>query len=299
MRSVLVAAAFGFLSLDLLAHETVQVSADLATVRSGPGTGYAQIGAVAVGQSYVAFATSGSWRKIWYGPGAGWISSSLLTATGAVYAKVTTSSLNVRTGPGTGYDVVGTAGEGSYWATVESSGAWQKIWFGGAARWVHGGYLSTGLSNPLALPTSKAKFVQLPASGTGYYSYASSSRRWGTPSLVYGLLNVASDWTVQHDWPAIGIGDISLKYGGDISGHLSHEVGKDVDVYPVRTDTTGPTTITSSTYSRARTKDLITHHVKPLMNVRVIFFNDSQIYNALSYVQYWSNHSNHFHVRIW
>lgn len=287
------------LAISASAHDTVQVTIDGLAVRSGPGTGYAQIGAVASGQSYVAYSTSGSWRKIYYGPGSGWVSSSGVTATGGMRAYVTAPSLNVRSGPGTGYDVVGTVSQGTYWATLQSSGAWQKICYAGAERWVHGGYLSSNLSNPLGLPTSTAKFIQLPASGDGFYSYTSGGRRWGTPSMVYGLLAVASDWTAQHDWPAIGIGDISLKYGGDIDGHVSHEVGKDVDILPVRTDTTGGTTIYSSTYSHARTKDLITHHVKVHMNVKVIFFNDPNIHNPLSYVQPWPNHENHFHVRIY
>jgi len=66
----------------------------------------------------------------------------------------------------------------------------------------------------------------------------------------------------------------------------------------VRTSGEGPITIYDSAYSHARTKDWITHHIKPTMNVNVIFFNDPQIYQPLSYVQYWDNHHNHLHLRI-
>jgi uncharacterized protein YraI len=269
-------------------------------VRSGPGTGYSVIGAVSSGQSYVRVASSGDWRKIWFDHRTGWVHSSYLTSSSAPERRVTASSLNVRTGPGTGYALAGTAPQDSWWTVVDSSGDWRKIYHGGAARWVHGAYLTStsGGGSTGGLPTSSAGYVQLPASGPGYYAYSSSGRRWGRPAMVYGLITAGSTWNSAHDWARMGVGDISLPNGGPMSGHASHQVGKDADVRPVSNSSyEGPLTRFASNYSSFRTKDLITDHVKPAMSVNVIFYNDPNI-TPLSYVTTWPNHDNHFHVRI-
>jgi murein endopeptidase len=117
--------------------------------------------------------------------------------------------------------------------------------------------------------------------------------------MIYGLMNAGASWMAQHDWPRIGVGEISLKNGGPISGHTSHQVGKDADLRPVRVSGEGPTAVGESSYSKARSLDLITHHLKLSLNVQLIFFNDAQIDSQLSYVQSWPNHYNHMHVRIW
>lgn len=296
MKSSLVP-IFAFLAaVPLAAQEAVSIGVPALNVRNGPSPDHALIGKVYSEQIYVAVATSGNWRKIWYGQGTGWVYTPYLSPTNAPMAQVT-ASLNVRTGPGTGYDVVGTAPAGSWWSISGSSGAWRKIHFKGAVRWVHGAYLSTG--GPVAPPVSSVGFIQLPASGTGFYSYSPPGDRWGAPAMIYGLMHAAASWDDQHDWPRLGIGDISLKNGGPMPGHVSHKVGKDADLFPVRKSGEGSTVVGSSTYSQTRTKDLITHHLKQNLNVKVIFFNDSSIYNSLSYVDYWPNHYNHMHVRIW
>ena len=61
--------------------------------------------------------------------------------------------------------------------------------------------------------------------------------------------------------PATGqvpLGDVGFEHGGDIPGHASHEVGIDVDLWPIRTDsaqcTAGRITWQSATYDRAATR---------------------------------------------
>lgn len=288
------------------AHETIQITASTLNVRSGPGTGYPVIGMISAGQVYVRISTSGPWEKIWYAQTTGWVYGSYTTTVSVAKASAE-ANVNVRMGPGADYAVVGTAPEGSWWAVIGSSGSWKQIYYKGAVRWVYGTYLasdstpSPATAGGSGLPTSSAGFVQLPASGPGFYAYSSGDRRWGTPACVYGLMNAAKSWNEQHpSWPRLGVGDISLKYGGTMSGHASHKVGKDVDIRPVAsTGYEGPLTTGSGNYSSSRTKDWITQHVKVKMNVNVIFFNDPAIYNSLSYVQYWPNHYNHMHVRVY
>ena len=59
---------------------------------------------------------------------------------GLFRAKVTVSSLNVRTGPGTGYSIVGRLGYGTVVTVYATSGSWYKILYGGAYRWCAGWY---------------------------------------------------------------------------------------------------------------------------------------------------------------
>lgn len=149
-------------------------------------------------------------------------------------------------------------------------------------------------------PVHISGFIQLPASGNGYYSYTSSYRRWGVPRMINGIKSTGSSWKSGHpSWPRIGVGDISLQYGGYMSGHVSHRLGVDVDVRPVRTYGEGPTSYGWSTYSRYRTTHLLVSHVKPRFPVRIIFFNDPALYGPYSWINYWPGHANHFHMRIW
>ena len=61
-------------------------------------------------------------------------------------------------------------------------------------------------------------------------SHAGSGRRFGLPALV-GMLERSSD-LVARKYPGgvLSLGDLSQKHGGDITGHHSHESGRDADV---------------------------------------------------------------------
>jgi N-acetyl-anhydromuramyl-L-alanine amidase AmpD len=112
-------------------------------VRSGPSTSYSIIGSVANGQAYVSIATSGSWHKVYYKNNTGWCHGGYMTQISATGVKITVSSLNVRTGPGTGYSAVGTVSLDQRYVQITTSGGWRKIWWGGGAYWVYGSYTST------------------------------------------------------------------------------------------------------------------------------------------------------------
>lgn len=124
--------------------KAVQCTADSLNVRSGPGTGYSIIGGISNGQRYVSIATSSGWHKIYYKNNTGWCYGGYLTTvTGVTGVKVETSSLNVRTGPGTGYSIVGTVSLGQRYVRITASSGWFKIYWGGGAYWVYGSYTST------------------------------------------------------------------------------------------------------------------------------------------------------------
>ncbi len=112
-----------------------------ANVRSGPGTSYAIVGSRTRGTE-VSGTLSGSWLKI---GDSQHISTSVLstdpiggisTTTRYVSASV---AANVRSGPGTGYGVVGTIARGTKVTGALSSSGWLKI---GDGRWLGPSVLS-------------------------------------------------------------------------------------------------------------------------------------------------------------
>ena len=97
------------------------------------------------------------------------------------------------------------------------------------------------------------------------------------------------------------LGDAGFEHGGTIPGHDSHDVGLDIDVWPVRTDsaqcTAGRITWQSATYDRAATRQLaqIIRAAAP-GHVKFILFNDPQLIAEGLTTQY-ANHDNHLHIR--
>jgi hypothetical protein len=99
----------------------------------------------------------------------------------------------------------------------------------------------------------------------------------------------------------VPLGDASFEHGGDIPGHASHEVGLDIDIWPVRTDsaqcTAGRITWQYSTYDRAATRALVQAiRATAAGHVALIYFNDPVLIGEGLTTQY-PNHDNHLHVR--
>lgn len=118
-----------------------KVNTGTLNVRSGPGTSYSIKGTVSSGQIYIAPATQNGWFKIWYDGSFGWCSGSYVTTqTGVTAVKCNVSTLNVRSGPSTGYAIVGSMSNGQQYARISISGDWRKIWFKNAGRWCYGPY---------------------------------------------------------------------------------------------------------------------------------------------------------------
>ncbi|HET8642694.1 MAG TPA: penicillin-insensitive murein endopeptidase [Pseudonocardiaceae bacterium] len=123
---------------------------------------------------------------------------------------------------------------------------------------------------------------------------------WGTASTI-GQLERAAAVFAGTGQGRVPLGDVSFEHGGDIPGHASHEVGVDVDVWPIRTDSAQCTgariTWQSSAYDRAATRQL----VQAIRNaapgqVELIFFNDPTLI-AEGLTSSYPNHDNHLHIR--
>ena len=74
--------------------------------------------------------------------------------------------------------------------------------------------------------------VQLPADGPGWQVMRlSRDRRWGTTELVEYIEALATS-AAQAGWPGILVGEMGPARGGPMkSGHASHQIGLDVDIW--------------------------------------------------------------------
>src|SRR5947209_39456 len=88
---------------------------------------------------------------------------------------------------------------------------------------VVGGYADGCLAGAVALPTDGP---------TWQVMRLSRNRNWGHPSLVRFLERYAPKASQAAHWPGLLVGDLSQPRGGPaLSGHASHQVGLDVDVW--------------------------------------------------------------------
>jgi len=131
---------------------STMVATGNVNLRTGPGTSYGIITYIPRGATVQASGTvSGSWVQVEYNGRTGYASGNYLTAAGdettgaptATGSAVTTADVNVRTGPGTAYSVVGYARRATTVPTTgRTSGNWTQVIWSGTARWISSSYLS-------------------------------------------------------------------------------------------------------------------------------------------------------------
>lgn len=127
-----------------------------------------------------------------------------------------------------------------------------------------------------------------------------TAANWATAAAVAQLEQAARSFATTGQGK-IAYGDAGLEHGGDIPGHGSHEVGLDIDIWPIRTDnaqcTAGRITWQSATYDRAATRQLL-QAIRSTApgHVRIVFFNDP-VFISEGLTQEWPAHDNHLHVR--
>lgn len=278
----------------------MRVTASALNVRSGPGGNYSVITTIARGQVYPALEWRGSYLKLQIGARTGWAHGTYLARTTTPLFRVTASALNVRSGAGSQYRVLGRLGNGVCVAVRGSSGPWRNFNYEGGSAWVHSSYLRSVTAAP-STPSnpapsrrrSAAGYIQLASSGTGFYSYGQAYKRWGTPRLVYAIERTGRSWN-QIRRTRFGVGNISLQNGGYMAPHSSHRRGVDVDIIPQRNDgRENGITIHQGAYSRYWTQRLI-DSFRAQISTRVILFNDSRVRGVV----YWAGHDNHFHASV-
>ena len=123
----------------------------LLNIRSTPSTSAKIIGSLAHGTSVSILDKSGDWYKISYNGKTGYIKGEFLNlgsaegaTTGTIRLKDSSSSLNMRSGPSTNSNVVGSLPHGTVVNILGTSGQWYKISYNGKVGYVRGDYLTLG-----------------------------------------------------------------------------------------------------------------------------------------------------------
>ena len=159
------------------------VTADSLNVRSGPGGSNSKVGRVSYGSQIEILEEKNGWYRVEHGTTKGWVCgryvqkleeekeddkpgffSRLFGGGGSDDEEdtssdntgtVTASRLNVRSGPGSSNDKVGSLSRGEKLTILAKDGIWYKVKCGDTEGWVHGNYVNTGV--PVLDGSSKRK----------------------------------------------------------------------------------------------------------------------------------------------
>ncbi len=118
-------------------------------VRSSASITSSVVGSLAHGTVVKITGTYGDWYKIEFNGGTGYVKNDFITkggtigsGNGTIVLQDPSSSLNVRSGPSTGYSVVGSLSHGSIVKILESKDNWYKISCNGITGYVRGDYVA-------------------------------------------------------------------------------------------------------------------------------------------------------------
>ena len=171
----------------------------------------------------------------------------------------------------------------------------------------------------------QAGAVQLPESGPTWQAMRlSRNRNWGQPELIAFIERLSRKAARQRGWKGIYVGDMSQPRGGPmLSGHRSHQIGLDVDIWMLPPKDLGLSraqreSISSISMRRERGAYVNDSWTKQHMNViraaardpavaRIFVFPGAKVWmceNArgnrawLRKIRPWYGHHYHFHVRL-
>ena len=131
------------------------------------------------------------------------------------------------------------------------------------------------------------------------YSVGNGRANWGTGAAI-GQLEAAAAAFATAGRGRVAVGDVGREHGGDIAGHVTHEVGLDVDVRPIRdakNQCTRSTNWRYASYDRGATRTLIKAiRAAAARHVKLIYFNDPVLIRE-GLTRWHSGHDDHLHVR--
>ncbi len=133
--------------VDMSSSNRAVVRVPILNVRSGPGTNFAKIGQIKNGEEVQVEQVKDGWYQIKFSGREGWISGDFATlggngnggngAGGGVNrgepldqqpkVRILNEGTNIRSGPGTHFEVVTRAGQGDEFTIIDTDGKWYKI----------------------------------------------------------------------------------------------------------------------------------------------------------------------------
>jgi uncharacterized protein YraI len=192
----------------------VSVGVGNLNVRSAPSTASTVLAILPNGSYVTLLSLSGGWWNVEYAMGKyGFCSAAYITQVPGSYAASVSCSLNIRSGSGTSYGIVGWLNSGDYAVVLPSSGTWaQVLWGGGSLGWVSRAYLDAGIAfTPLSLTVP---------------SYKQTDARWagiqvGTKGGTIGTIGCSTVALAMSESYRTG----TAIYPGDMAGKLSYTAG--------------------------------------------------------------------------
>ncbi|MDK2563463.1 SH3 domain-containing protein [Romboutsia sedimentorum] len=177
------------------------VTTSALNIRSGPSTDYSVITKVYKGDKLEVLESSNGWYKIKLSNGKiGWGSGAYIstssnsggssdnetsTPSNGTKAVITTSALNIRSGPSTSYSVITKAYKGDRVEILESSNGWHKIKLSnGKIGWGSGSYISTSSNSG----GSSDNETSIPSNGTKAVVTTSTLNIRSGPSTSYSVI---------------------------------------------------------------------------------------------------------------
>ncbi len=154
---------------------TGTVTGAVVNVRSGPGTGYSVVGQVTAGRSYPVSGESNGWYKINFNGMTAYISASYMkvaaSSSTVTVGTVTANHVNIRSGAGTGYGILGQANYGDTFNVISKNGAWFYVSSAtGLKGYISASYLTTSVYDRGSEDTDEEdvpEFTVYPMSSTG------------------------------------------------------------------------------------------------------------------------------------
>lgn len=111
--------------------EMLSVNADTVNLRSGPGTNFKVMWEYGQGFPLQVIKKRGDWVEVSdFENDKGWIYKPLLSSKGHMIVKIfknKNKKINIRSGPGTNYRIVGKAFYGVVFETLEQRNGWAKV----------------------------------------------------------------------------------------------------------------------------------------------------------------------------
>ena len=200
------------------AGETGTVSASSGlNLRSEPNTSSSVLAVAPRGATVQIVETLDGWYKVTYQGRTGYMnkeylsvaggsSSSGSSASGTGYVKGT--YVNVRSGPGLNYSVVGSTNTGESYTVSAKSGDWYKITYKGVTAYINSSYLSLGSGSSSSGGSTSAPETQSGTQTTGVITGSYVNLRSG-PSTSYASLGTYNNGTKMTitgqsgDWYAV------------------------------------------------------------------------------------------------
>ena len=221
------------------ATEYKVITADAVNFRSGPSTSYSSLGSFNKGDKVECLGTSGSWVKVKYNNKTGYVYGSYVGNYATITQYVTATTLNVRSGAGTSYSVLGSLSKGTKVEVISTTNGWSKINYNGSIGYVSSQYLSSSSTDSSTSTTSSSvnKVISLAKSllGTSYVWGAQGPSTFDCSGFTYYVFKNAANITlprVSQDQSTYGtyVSKSNLKVGdlvffdtnGANDGNVSH-----------------------------------------------------------------------------